>query len=699
MAEPIGALRAELSAGHAQFASDMAKARDAVRDRGREMETAMTKVKNGFDSAMTTINRFGAMAALAAGTGVAMFIKSAIDGADKMYKMSQAAGVSVESLSTLAYAAKLSDVDVDTLGTSFTRLSKNMSDAAMGIGTAKDAFDSMGMKIQNADGTMKTSADTLREIADKFSQLEDGAAKTAMAVSIFGRAGAGMIPMLNMGSAGIKELEERAKELGLQISTKTGQAAEKFNDQLTELKANASGLGISVAEKLLPHLNDMVKAMQDAYKDSGLLMAAWVALGGIGDALFVPSDDLTKKIEQAGKELEHIRQLSKQPMSNFSTRNWDDEIKAAEEKLRKLEAIKAAEKANEEARAAAKKAEAARKADAAAALEKQIAGVRTKEEAAKKEAKFSDEQAKAAQDAADAERVAWVESFDKINNARVEEFEEARKLQQEGELASVEGAYREAQEKIKIFDDMNAARAETAQRYLEDTKTETEKYIDTVTELYDLLSDGSITWETYIRAVEKAGKEITKTTETGKDDFKELRTAIEGWGRDSAKAIVDFVTTGEMSFKGMIDAMIADILRMAVYQNITKPIFGALGSLFTVASAKGNVFSGGDLVPFAKGGIVTSPTIFPMASGAGLMGEAGPEAVMPLTRLPGGDLGVKSSGGGGAEGASIIHINIVAADAKSFEDMCKRNPAAITGPVLQSLRDNKTRTEFKRLVN
>ena len=80
------------------------------------------------------------------------------------------------------------------------------------------------------------------------------------------------------------------------------------------------------------------------------------------------------------------------------------------------------------------------------------------------------------------------------------------------------------------------------------------------------------------------------------------------------------------------------------------------------------------------------------------MGEAGPEAVMPLTRLPGGDLGVRSGGGGGGGESSVTNIIINATDAKSFEDMCKRNPAAITGPVLQSLRDNKTRTEFKRLI-
>lgn len=79
-----------------------------------------------------------------------------------------------------------------------------------------------------------------------------------------------------------------------------------------------------------------------------------------------------------------------------------------------------------------------------------------------------------------------------------------------------------------------------------------------------------------------------------------------------------------------------------------------LGSWAPVASAKGNVFSGGSLMAFANGGIVGSPTMFPMSGGGrGLMGEAGPEAIMPLTRGPGGKLGVAASGAGG----SAIHIN------------------------------------------
>lgn len=86
------------------------------------------------------------------------------------------------------------------------------------------------------------------------------------------------------------------------------------------------------------------------------------------------------------------------------------------------------------------------------------------------------------------------------------------------------------------------------------------------------------------------------------------------------------------------------------------PVFSAgtaptAGSAFLV-NAKGNAFDRGRVTPFAKGGVVVRPTIFPMANGAGLMGEAGPEGILPLQRV-GGKLGVNAAGMGGKQ--TVIH--------------------------------------------
>lgn len=92
----------------------------------------------------------------------------------------------------------------------------------------------------------------------------------------------------------------------------------------------------------------------------------------------------------------------------------------------------------------------------------------------------------------------------------------------------------------------------------------------------------------------------------------------------------------------------------------------ALGFLF---SANGNVFNAGNVVPFANGTVVGSPTFFPLQDGrTGLMGEAGPEAIMPLKRGPGGKLGVE--GGGGQQKPSAINILF---DRGIFEEVMRSN--------------------------
>lgn len=73
--------------------------------------------------------------------------------------------------------------------------------------------------------------------------------------------------------------------------------------------------------------------------------------------------------------------------------------------------------------------------------------------------------------------------------------------------------------------------------------------------------------------------------------------------------------------------------------------------------ARGAAFAGGNVVPFAAGGVVSRPTLFPMANGTGLMGEAGPEAVMPLRRGSDGKLGVAASGG--ASAAPQVTVNLI----------------------------------------
>jgi lambda family phage tail tape measure protein len=108
-----------------------------------------------------------------------------------------------------------------------------------------------------------------------------------------------------------------------------------------------------------------------------------------------------------------------------------------------------------------------------------------------------------------------------------------------------------------------------------------------------------------------------------------------------------FVTTGKANFKELAVSILSDLARIAIRAAIIQPIVKALGGLFPgFQFADGGVFAQNGIQKFAMGGVVNRPTIFPFANGTGLMGEAGPEAIMPLQRGANGKLGVIASGGG-----------------------------------------------------
>jgi|GEM_PF-2495124 len=197
--------------------------------------------------------------------------------------------------------------------------------------------------------------------------------------------------------------------------------------------------------------------------------------------------------------------------------------------------------------------------------------------------------------------------------------------------------------------------------------TPQEQYTKTIKRLNTLLKAGAITQETYNRAVKKAKEEFAGLVDKGKTAMETLREAVEGFGQDSARAITDFALHGKASFSDMIDSMISDLIRMMVYQQITKPLFSNI-SRYLFGSAKGNVFQNGKVIPFVRGGVVTKPTVFPMANGVGLMGEAGPEAVLPLKRTSGGNLGVEASGGGAVVNIyNNVGANVTTSERKTSE--------------------------------
>jgi lambda family phage tail tape measure protein len=141
--------------------------------------------------------------------------------------------------------------------------------------------------------------------------------------------------------------------------------------------------------------------------------------------------------------------------------------------------------------------------------------------------------------------------------------------------------------------------------------------------------------EEYVAAKEA----ITGLTEATSIWGDVAETAVNDFASGFSTTLVDGIMEGELAFDEFARSFLANIAQMIIEAQILAAIKSITGVV--AASAKGNVIQAGEVLPFAKGGVVSSPTVFPMANGIGLMGEAGPEAIMPLKRGNDGRLGVE----------------------------------------------------------
>lgn len=160
----------------------------------------------------------------------------------------------------------------------------------------------------------------------------------------------------------------------------------------------------------------------------------------------------------------------------------------------------------------------------------------------------------------------------------------------------------------------------------------------------------------------------TSLSATGKD----VATLEKGLSRGLRKAFDGVVFDG-MKLSDALST-VAQSLSNSAYNAAIKPVTDHFGGLLTqgigglvqgiLPFANGAPFSAGRVMPFADGGVVSQATHFGMRGGMGVMGEAGPEAIMPLARGPDGKLGVKAGGGGGA--ATVV-MNITTPDVAGFQ--------------------------------
>jgi len=223
---------------------------------------AVSKSWKGLTGSITTTAKqaaliTGTLTAATYGTATAAGVAG-----DKYFKASQKIGITTEAFSALSYAANMSGVEGEALASSLAKLNKALVDVQGGGKETTAAFKAMGINVKDASGNLKSTDAVLLEVAKNFAKNKDGAQKTALAMQLFGKSGAELIPFLNAGESGISALMQKAQELGLTFDDLAGKNSEDFMDSLADIKNAGQGLINTIGKQLHPILttinNDIV---------------------------------------------------------------------------------------------------------------------------------------------------------------------------------------------------------------------------------------------------------------------------------------------------------------------------------------------------------------------------------------------------------------------------------------------------------
>lgn len=658
------AIRTELSGA--------VEVKQGLREIGEAGNREMGKLAQGAQVAQRAFSLLGPVLAGISVGALAAFTKNAIDAVDAIGEVAEQVGVGTGALQALSQAAITTGLSTEELQRGLAALTRKIADAVQGDKAAIDSFQRLGIAFQNADGSGRATEAVLGDLAEQMQEMDGATEKAAAATSLLtDRLGQKFIPMLSQGRQSLIDVTAEMLRMGTiatpEMIVKAGEASDKINALTASFRAFANNMTANVAPaivQVIDGLNRLIFGMSTAERrnlfetqitdaERRIETLRRQASSGAGNTqgvseLFSPVEVLPSGQPASGVGARFFNQASGENPSIQSL------IEQEERRLLVLRARLSATQQEE------------------AALRQQAEGILNPQGGTAGTLPAVSVTAPAAGGARATGRDPFAEALrERESLLRSNETAYERYQRQLEELAALQDRLNEAEQRgVEI----NGVRVRALSR---------EELIRTT--------------ERFVNELERAEKQTERMDRMGAQ-----------MGMTFSSAFEDAILQGRR-FSDILKAVEQDIARIILRQTITAPAGNAIASLVSsgvnsltggfgswfgggqgvqvypsassvgpfLPSANGNAFLGGHLIPFANGGIVSSPTMFPMARGMGLMGEAGPEAIMPLQRGADGKLGVRAAGGG--QGGVVINqtINIDARGADPAVDQKIRAAIAI----------------------
>lgn len=663
MSEDLSQLKVSLALQTEQFTKGVAQVNrslDRVQRNSKETSRAMT----GINTAMAGLRTKVIGAAVALGS---MFTvqqaKAAISYADTLGKTASKLGITTDALQQYRFAAEQSGVKTTTFDMALQRFARRSGEARKGMGELTKVYQELGIELKDTEGRFKTTEILFNEFAEAISNAGDEQEKLRLAFKGFDSEGAALVNMLKDGASGLAAFKKEANGLGLvidkeliaraeQLQNKLGVIETRWNAFKTELFVGTAGsvfktiINAEEADAEIAKVEDRIQKLQRTIADAsdvGLLTTMMVG----GDAVDV--DRLVEDLARLEAELTKLQATRKKFADDAAAESpeailagqWGDSFRAASAATEEFDKSIAdwAQKI-------------ALSADPARVLEENMIKL---EIALENGAISADEYAKA---------VAYLTP--KIKKVKDPAAELAKELDRIADTMnkSFDPAYSFGQQMIEInrvFDagkisaEVYAAAVLDAQSVFDtgarnptDIADEIARSVDPTIEFNEqlalmdrLLEGGQLSAENYGLAL---GNMVADLSATG-DKIKEQKSLWEQM-EDEMNIVIDLNQSWGDNFKAIGKEVVATMIEIILKQQLMAAAMKFIPG-FGGAFAQGGAFVNG-VQAFAHGGIVGpgfgGARSFPMAGGKmGLMGEAGNEAIMPLSRTGAGDLGIQMS--------------------------------------------------------
>jgi hypothetical protein len=611
-----GSLIFELAADVAHLRQDMAKANDTI----------TSSLKSISNSVAGIAALQGAQFAMSFARGFADKVKQAIDEMDALGKLAQRIGTTTSELSALQYAGEFAGVGLDDLTTAFKGLNKSLLESRDPLSDSSAAFKALGL---NADELRNMDpGKAFEEIAGVCPKFADGAEKAAVATQLFGKQGQALIPLLNGGKEGIEAMRKEAEDMGLIVSSQTAQAMGDLNDDLTRISNLGKGAAAVMATEMQPAISEVVRIMKEAATEGTVWNGVLQGIVGTAKIAMQVIVGLTGTLSAFAKLASAVGQALNQEASFEGMKNAakivSDAWNTARDDLTKVNdsQVRIGKSASESEKAAKAQADAYRSIDSRPVVQfsANLDDNAKEAKAAKKEVNEYADMLKQLQEEFRRAQANGDEMLMLLTDPKFGKFTDEQKqslidLKQAtlDKIAVNDAAKKSEEELQKVRDDADKAEVARVEglRTLAETTLDaldpTREYTRAIEELNAAKAAGFLTTEQLAAAQELQAKKLQDTldkADPAKQQIKELQQAIEGFGKKSSDALVDFIFStkdASVSFSEMVTAMLKDLAKLLVYKNVFEPLVGSinnsgwtsvLSSLFERRMAGGPVSAG-----------------------------------------------------------------------------------------------------------